>query len=69
MTKSDKANLLQFATGASKVPPGGFEHLEGLSGKLRFNIVRADGSVDLLPVAHTCFTPQLIYRSTQRRRF
>jgi hypothetical protein len=55
MTKQDKANLLQFATGASKVPPGGFGNLEGLSGKTKFGITRVDADVASLPVAHTCF--------------
>ena len=55
MSKQDKANLLQFATGASKIPPGGFSNLEGLSGKTRFSIVKADMKLDHLPLAHTCF--------------
>merc|ERR1712093_130079 len=55
MSTQDKANLLQFATGASKVPPGGFSNLEGLSGKTKFGITRVDSDPSILPVAHTCF--------------
>ncbi|PBJ74418.1 ubiquitin-protein ligase-like [Trypanosoma cruzi cruzi] len=56
MTKEDRANLLQFATGASKVPHGGFSNLESASGTTqRFTITRWGDSVDLLPQAHTCF--------------
>ncbi|KAG5486819.1 hypothetical protein LSCM4_06284 [Leishmania orientalis] len=57
MSKEDLANLLQFATGSSKVPHGGFGHLEGSNGRsLPFTISRwAVSKEDLLPQAHTCF--------------
>jgi E3 ubiquitin-protein ligase HUWE1 len=57
MTKEDLANLLQFATGSSKVPHGGFGHFEGANGRpLPFTISRwAVNKDDLLPQAHTCF--------------
>ena len=57
MTKEDLANLLQFTTGSSKVPHGGFGHLEGSNGRsLPFTISRwAVNKDDLLPQAHTCF--------------
>ncbi|KAH8614044.1 protein of unknown function (DUF4414) HECT domain [Trypanosoma vivax] len=56
MTKEDRANLLQFATGASKVPHGGFSNLESVNGSSqRFTITRWDDNTDLLPQAHTCF--------------
>ncbi|GET86024.1 ubiquitin-protein ligase-like, putative [Leishmania tarentolae] len=57
MSKEDLANLLQFTTGSSKVPHGGFGHLEGSNGRsLPFTISRwAVNKDDLLPQAHTCF--------------
>ncbi|KEG06198.1 putative ubiquitin-protein ligase-like [Trypanosoma grayi] len=56
MTKEDRANLLQFSTGASKVPHGGFSNLESASGAAqRFTITKWEDSADLLPQAHTCF--------------
>ncbi|CAM41641.1 putative ubiquitin-protein ligase-like [Leishmania braziliensis MHOM/BR/75/M2904] len=57
MSKEDLANLLQFTTGSSKVPHGGFGHLEGSNGRsLPFTISRwAVTKEDLLPQAHTCF--------------
>ncbi|KAG5510890.1 hypothetical protein JKF63_06391 [Porcisia hertigi] len=57
MSKEDLANLLQFTTGSSKVPHGGFRHLEGSNGRsLPFTISRwAVSKEDLLPQAHTCF--------------
>lgn len=51
----ERAKLLQFATGTSKVPLNGFEHLEGMNGIARFNIHRDYGSKDRLPSSHTCF--------------
>ena len=47
--------FLQFVTGASKVPIGGFAQLQGMRGVQRFNIHRAYGGSGLLPAAHTCF--------------
>jgi E3 ubiquitin-protein ligase HUWE1 len=56
MSQQDRANLLQFATGCSKVPPGGFANLAGASGtRSNFSIMRVDCDTELLPVAHTCF--------------
>jgi E3 ubiquitin-protein ligase HUWE1 len=51
----EKAKLLQFATGTSKVPLNGFEKLEGMNGVSKFNIHRDYGSKDRLPSSHTCF--------------
>ena len=48
-TKEEKANFLQFVTGASKVPIGGFAQLQGMRGVQRFNIHRAYGGSGLLP--------------------
>ena len=54
-TKEEKANFLQFVSGTSKVPIGGFAQLQGMRGVQRFNIHRAYGGQGLLPAAHTCF--------------
>ncbi|KAF4550186.1 E3 ubiquitin-protein ligase TOM1-like protein [Elsinoe fawcettii] len=51
----EKAKLLQFVTGTSKVPLNGFKELEGMNGFSRFNIHRDFGSKDRLPSSHTCF--------------
>ncbi|SJX63680.1 related to ubiquitin-protein ligase 1 [Sporisorium reilianum f. sp. reilianum] len=52
--QTEKAKLLQFITGTSKVPLEGFAHLQGVQGTQRFNIHKAYGA-DRLPAAHTCF--------------
>ncbi|XP_021283908.1 E3 ubiquitin-protein ligase UPL2-like [Herrania umbratica] len=54
-SKEDKARLLQFVTGTSKVPLEGFTALQGISGSQKFQIHKAYGSADHLPSAHTCF--------------
>ncbi|KNA10493.1 hypothetical protein SOVF_143570 [Spinacia oleracea] len=54
-SKEDKARLLQFVTGTSKVPLEGFSALQGISGAQKFQIHKAYGSQDHLPSAHTCF--------------
>jgi E3 ubiquitin-protein ligase HUWE1 len=50
--QTEKAKLLQFITGTSKVPLEGFAHLQGVQGTQRFNIHKAYGA-DRLPAAHT----------------
>jgi len=56
MTREEKANLIQFVTGTSKVPLDGFKALQGMSGLQKFQIHRVRGSrMDRLPSAHTCF--------------
>lgn len=50
-----KARLLQFATGTSRVPVNGFKDLQGSDGPRRFTIDKKTGSINALPVAHTCF--------------
>ncbi|KAM6543817.1 hypothetical protein CsatB_008264 [Cannabis sativa] len=54
-SKEDKARLLQFVTGTSKVPLEGFSALQGISGSQKFQIHKAYGSANHLPSAHTCF--------------
>ncbi|KAI7744151.1 hypothetical protein M8C21_033399 [Ambrosia artemisiifolia] len=53
--KEDRARLLQFVTGTSKVPLEGFKALQGISGPQRFQIHKAYGAPERLPSAHTCF--------------
>jgi E3 ubiquitin-protein ligase HUWE1 len=53
--KEERAKLLQFVTGTSKVPLNGFKELEGMNGVNRFNIHRDYGDKDRLPTSHTCF--------------
>jgi len=50
----EKALFIQFITGTSKVPIGGFRALQGMSGVQRFQIHRGSG-IDRLPTSHTCF--------------
>jgi E3 ubiquitin-protein ligase HUWE1 len=53
--KEERAKLLQFVTGTSKVPLNGFKELEGMNGISRFNIHRDYGDNQRLPSSHTCF--------------
>ncbi|KAJ3355309.1 hypothetical protein HDU83_003604 [Entophlyctis luteolus] len=54
-TVDQKANLLQFVTGTSRVPVNGFKDLQGSDGPRRFCIEKSNNTVDSLPVSHTCF--------------
>ncbi|CAK7911902.1 E3 ubiquitin-protein ligase Tom1p [[Candida] anglica] len=51
----ERAKLLQFATGTSKVPLNGFKELSGANGTCKFSIHRDYGATDRLPSSHTCF--------------
>lgn len=51
----ERAKLLQFATGTSKVPLNGFKELTGMNGISKFSIHRVYNATDRLPTAHTCF--------------
>ncbi|KAG2736502.1 hypothetical protein G9P44_000592 [Scheffersomyces stipitis] len=51
----ERAKLLQFATGTSKVPLNGFKELSGANGTCKFSIHRDYGSTERLPSSHTCF--------------
>ena len=53
--KEERAKLLQFSTGTSKVPLQGFQALEGMNGNTPFNIHRDYGHKERLPSSHTCF--------------
>lgn len=53
-----RARLLQFVTGSSRVPLAGFKALQGSTGAAGprlFTIHLIDASTDNLPKAHTCF--------------
>ena len=54
MEQRQKVLLLQFVTGSSKVPLGGFSHLMGNNGIMLFTIQKLPRS-EKLPIAHTCF--------------
>jgi E3 ubiquitin-protein ligase HUWE1 len=58
--KEERAKLLQFVTGTSKVPLNGFKELEGMNGVSKFNIHRDYGNKDRLPSSHTCFNRKYI---------
>ena len=49
-----KSRLLQFATGASRIPVNGFKDLQGSDGPRRFTIEKA-GDPNQLPKSHTTF--------------
>ncbi|KIJ18752.1 hypothetical protein PAXINDRAFT_167299 [Paxillus involutus ATCC 200175] len=53
--REERAKVLSFATGTSRVPLNGFVDLQGVQGVQRFSIHRAYGDPDRLPQAHTCF--------------
>ena len=61
--KEERAKLLQFVTGTSKVPLNGFKELEGMNGVSRFNIHRDYGNKDRLPSSHTCFNRKFTHPS------
>jgi len=52
--QEERALLLQFATGTSKVPLEGFKSLQGMSGPQKFQIHKSYEK-GKLPTAHTCF--------------
>jgi len=53
--QEERAKLLQFVTGTSKVPLEGFSALQGVHGVQKFQIHKDFASPDRLPSAHTCF--------------
>ena len=55
--REERAKVLSFATGSSRVPLGGFVELQGVQGTQRFSIHKAYGDTDRLPQAHTCKFP------------
>lgn len=66
-----KARLLQFTTGTSRIPVNGFKDLQGSDGPRRFTIEKA-GEPDQLPKSHTCFNrvdlpPYTSYESLKQK--
>lgn len=56
MSQDDRARLLQFTTGTSCVPVGGFGALQGPQRtRCRFTIESVNTELTTLPRAHTCF--------------
>jgi hypothetical protein len=49
-----RARLLQFVTGTSRLPVGGFEKLIGSNGPMKFCIEKVSDK-SKLPLSHTCF--------------
>ncbi|KAH3666134.1 hypothetical protein OGAPHI_004323 [Ogataea philodendri] len=66
-----RARLLQFTTGTSRIPVNGFKDLQGSDGPRRFTIEKA-GEADQLPKSHTCFNrvdlpPYKDYQSLKKK--
>ncbi|CUM65762.1 uncharacterized protein PRCAT00003410001 [Priceomyces carsonii] len=66
-----KARLLQFTTGTSRIPVNGFKDLQGSDGPRRFTIEKA-GEPNQLPKSHTCFNrvdlpPYTTYESLKQK--
>ncbi|KAA6310785.1 MAG: hypothetical protein EZS28_056246, partial [Streblomastix strix] len=55
MEDDERAKLLQFVTGTTRLPPGGFAKLIGSSGPRRFTIFRSQKPLTFLPSSHSCF--------------
>lgn len=54
LTQEERVLLLQFVTGSSRVPHGGFAFLMGGSGLQKFTIAALPYTVHLLPTSSTC---------------
>jgi E3 ubiquitin-protein ligase HUWE1 len=52
--RDERAKVLSFATGTSRVPLNGFSELQGVQGVQKFSIHKAYGEDNRLPSAHTC---------------
>ena len=66
-----RARLLQFTTGTSRIPVNGFKDLQGSDGPRRFTIEKA-GECQQLPKSHTCFNrvdlpPYIDYDSMKQK--
>ena len=56
MNHEQRSRLLQFVTGTSRVPVGGFGSLQGQDGEVRrFSLEMLSGGDSAVPRAHTCF--------------
>lgn len=69
-TKEERAKLLQFCTGTSRVPAQGFELLESSEGYGKFSIHKERSSADRLPSSHTCMNQLMLpqYESYKKLR-
>ncbi|XP_064199018.1 E3 ubiquitin-protein ligase HACE1 isoform X2 [Anguilla rostrata] len=54
LTQEERILLLQFVTGSSRVPHGGFAYLMGGSGLQKFTIAAVPYTAHLLPTSSTC---------------
>uniref|UniRef100_A0A8C3F9L9 E3 ubiquitin-protein ligase HACE1 n=1 Tax=Chrysemys picta bellii TaxID=8478 RepID=A0A8C3F9L9_CHRPI len=54
LTQEERVLLLQFVTGSSRVPHGGFAHIMGGSGLQNFTIAAVPYTRNLLPTSSTC---------------
>lgn len=63
MSNEERAKMLQFITGTSKVPLNGFKELEGLNGATKMSIIVAPGATTQLPTSHTCFNRKSNFHS------
>ncbi|MED6291194.1 E3 ubiquitin-protein ligase [Characodon lateralis] len=54
LTQEEHVLLLQFVTGSSRVPHGGFAYLMGGSGLQKFTIAAVPYTSNLLPTSSTC---------------
>ncbi|XP_048883107.1 E3 ubiquitin-protein ligase HACE1 isoform X2 [Brienomyrus brachyistius] len=54
LTQEERVLLLQFVTGSSRVPHGGFAYLMGGSGLQKFTIAAVAYTTNLLPTSSTC---------------
>ncbi|KAJ8290876.1 hypothetical protein GJAV_G00018710 [Gymnothorax javanicus] len=54
LTQEERVLLLQFVTGSSRVPHGGFAYLMGGSGLQKFTIAAVPYIANLLPTSSTC---------------
>jgi E3 ubiquitin-protein ligase HUWE1 len=54
-SQSERAKLLHFATGTSRVPFGGFANLRSNGVETNFRISRSYDDTSSLPSSHTCF--------------
>jgi len=55
LDRTHKAAFLQFVTGTSKVPIGGFKDLVGMGGALQKFQIHKSFDINKLPTSHTCF--------------
>ncbi|KAA6385100.1 MAG: hypothetical protein EZS28_019372, partial [Streblomastix strix] len=55
MSNEQRAQLLQFATGTTLLPPGGFMNLMGSMGPMKFTIYRYTKGTQYLPNVNICY--------------